>query len=138
MSTTSSAPPPKKEDKSKTSEKQAQQESSESLDDIFDQDEFAKQLAAGMEELMGHINEDKDMKDTFEKIWKSFEENESSSSPSSSSAAAGAGKETATPRQAQSFQDTIARTMNKLKDSSKQVDVRGNQSITRVGKCNVT
>lgn len=101
-------PSKEEDDKNKQSE--------ESLDDLLDQEEFAKQLAAGMEELMGRINQDQEMKDTFEKIWKSFEEAESSTTSNSRE---GAGPS----RPNQSFQETIAQTMNKLKDSSKQVDV---------------
>ncbi|KAI9274340.1 Pex19 protein [Phascolomyces articulosus] len=108
-------------------------ESSASLDDMFDEDEFAKQLAANMQELMGQMDQDKEMKETFEKIWSSFEatENEekgestttaSRSVPEVATTAAGAGSNNKPGSGQPSFQETIAQTMNKLKDSSKQVD----------------
>lgn len=90
----------------------------ESLDDLPEDDDFAKQLASNMEELMGGMDQDEEMKKTFEKIWKSFEENETSANPNASLP-----QQPSPGAQQSSFQDKIAQTMNKLKDSSKQVDV---------------
>jgi peroxin-19 len=88
----------------------------------LDNDAFAKQLQAGMEELMGNLDQDPDMKAAFEQVWGSFDPatlatqaNEEAAKNSTQTARGGGGSA--------SFQDTIAQTMNKLKDSSKQVDV---------------
>ncbi|KAL0080633.1 Pex19 protein [Phycomyces blakesleeanus] len=143
----------------------------DSLESMFDNDEFSRQLAAGMEELMGQIGngaagiggggnsnssnssssgQDAEMKQVFEQVWKSLDsefllptgsgssktpttESSPSKNPNTTTTTAtsnttnkdrGTGSSdtgTQTPS-AQSFQDTIAQTMNKLKDSSKQVD----------------
>jgi peroxin-19 len=87
------------------------------LDAMLD-DDFAKQLAAGMEELMGEAGEGQDeFKDTFEKIWKSFE-NTSLEDPTTS-----APEGPVDPETKKTFQETIAQTMNKLKNSSDKVEV---------------
>ena len=77
------------------------------LDDLLGSDDFAKQLAANMEQLMGQMGTDEndEMKQAFEKVWSSFDKKED---------------QTEKPR---SFQETIGKTMNKLKDSSKEIDV---------------
>ncbi|KAG0169582.1 Peroxisome chaperone and import receptor [Apophysomyces sp. BC1034] len=83
------------------------------LDDVLDSDEFARQLAAGMEELMG---QDPEMKNVFEQVWSSLETPgtpEPTKIPPTAGAAAGSSS---------SFQDKIAQTMDKLKESSKEVD----------------
>ncbi|KAM3579565.1 Peroxisome chaperone and import receptor, variant 2 [Umbelopsis sp. WA50703] len=88
----------------------------EDLDAMLD-DDFAKQLAAGMEELMGEAGEGQDeFKDTFEKIWKSFE-NTSLEDPTTS-----APEGPVDPETKKTFQETIAQTMNKLKNSSDKVE----------------
>ncbi|OBZ86849.1 Peroxisome biogenesis protein 19-1 [Choanephora cucurbitarum] len=76
------------------------------LDDLLGSDDFAKQLAANMEQLMGQMGTDEndEMKQAFEKVWSSFDKKED---------------QTEKPR---SFQETIGKTMNKLKDSSKEID----------------
>ncbi|KAI7898500.1 Pex19 protein [Cokeromyces recurvatus] len=84
------------------------------LDDLFNSEEFAKQLAVGMEQLMGQMETENndEMKEAFEKVWASFD------------------KETATtvetnkdiPKPPSSFQETIDKTLNKLKNSSKEID----------------
>ncbi|KAI8366962.1 Pex19 protein [Choanephora cucurbitarum] len=76
------------------------------LDDLLGSDDFAKQLAANMEQLMGQMGTDEndEMKQAFEKVWSSLDNKEDPSE---------------TPR---SFQETIGKTMNKLKDSSKEID----------------
>ncbi|KAI7863153.1 Pex19 protein [Spinellus fusiger] len=97
--------------------KSAKEQDGTSGEELLDNDEFARQLAAGMEELMGHMGgeQDPEMKQVFEQVWKSLDE---ANLPAPSTAA----KEEGSATPGQSFQDTIAQTMNKLKDSSKQVD----------------
>ena len=85
----------------------------DNLDAVLD-DDFAKQLAAGMEELMAGEDQE-EFKETFEKIWKSFEST-SLEDPNPSS-------NPVDPETKRSFQDTIAQTMNKLRDSSDKVEV---------------
>lgn len=99
----------------------------QSLDDMLDNDDFAKQLAAGMEQLMGQMGNlggdgetNDDMKEAFEKVWASFD-NEASTSATPPAAAT-----REVPKVPQSFQETIGKTMNKLKDSSKEIDVSSN------------
>lgn len=86
----------------------------------MDNDAFAKQLQAGMEELMGNMDQDPDMKAAFEQVWGSFDP--ATLATQANEEAAKNSTQTARGDTA-SFQDTIAQTMNKLKDSSKQVDV---------------
>ncbi|KAI8141451.1 Pex19 protein family-domain-containing protein [Fennellomyces sp. T-0311] len=121
---TSEKKPAKAEAKQPQQAKQEPKESSGSLDDMFDEDEFSKQLAANMQELMGQLDQDKEMKETFEKIWSSFEAGEAGpADPANSSSRAvpqPGGEQPAAG--GQTFQEKIAQTMNKLKDSSKQVD----------------
>lgn len=103
--------------------------------------EFSKQLASGMEELMREMNNNPELQKSFEEMFKGLDVNgkspvtegatSSSSSPSPSPAgaagAAGAvgavGAAGSKAGGAGSFQDRIAKTMDKLKDSSEQVDV---------------
>jgi peroxin-19 len=93
-----------------------------SLDDVLDNDDFAKQLAAGMEQLMGQMGADAadegndEMKEAFEKVWASFDAGDAATAPASSTTRE-------VPKIPQSFQETIGKTMNKLKDSSKEIDV---------------
>lgn len=74
--------------------------------------EFSKQLASGMEELMKEMNGNSELQKSFEEMFKGLDVN---------------GKSTAAPAPkaagAVNFQDRIAKTMDKLKDSSEQVDV---------------
>ncbi|KAI9007976.1 Pex19 protein [Phycomyces nitens] len=110
----------------------AEDPAEDSLDSIFNDDEFSRQLAAGMEDLMGKIGnggQDPEMMQAFEQVWKSLDSDlpptaAPSTAPPTTNKDRGVGS-SATGSQtpsAQSFQDTIAQTMNKLKDSSKQVD----------------
>ncbi|CAO3599518.1 unnamed protein product [Absidia cylindrospora] len=113
-----------------TTDEQPEQEGQGLLDDMLDDDAFAKQLQAGMEELMGNMDQDPEMKAAFEKVWGNLDPTAMATQANEEAA-----KSTSTPRAAAtspsppapaaggaSFQDTIAQTMNKLKDSSKQVD----------------
>ncbi|KAF9977296.1 Peroxisome chaperone and import receptor [Actinomortierella ambigua] len=77
-------------------------------------DEFTKQLAAGMEDLMKEMNGNENLQKTFEEMFKSVE-----------SATAGS---TSSPATGGSFQDRIAKTMDKLKDSSEQADAKAAES----------
>ncbi|KAI8579683.1 hypothetical protein K450DRAFT_56970 [Umbelopsis ramanniana AG] len=70
-----------------------------------------------MEELMGGEGQD-EFKDTFEKIWKSFE----STSLEDVAAPEAASSAPLDPESKKSFQETIAQTMNKLRDSSDKVE----------------
>ncbi|KAG1142785.1 hypothetical protein G6F37_007284 [Rhizopus arrhizus] len=85
------------------------EEKEEELDDLVDSDEFAKQLAAGMEDLMGQFEKEGELKDTFEKVWASLDNTPEKSREASKTSP-------------QSFQEAIGKTMNKLKDSSKEID----------------
>lgn len=99
----------------KTTVTEVKEEEKEDLDNILDNDEFAKQLAAGMENLMGQFGQEDDMKEAFEKVWASFDNN---NTPDKTREAA-----TSSSKTPQSFQEAIGKTMNKLKDSSKEIDV---------------
>jgi peroxin-19 len=103
---------PEAKPEAKTSDKPAQGENTP--EEAVDGDEFAKQLAAGMEQLMGQMDEDEEMKKAFESIWTSIDK---------PTEAAGASREVNSEKKATNFQDTIGQTMNKLKDSSKEIDV---------------
>lgn len=103
----------------------------QSLDDMLDNDDFAKQLAAGMEQLMGQMGGadaggNDDMKEAFEKVWASFDSDAAAATTAATASTTAPAVPTATreiPKVPQSFQDTIGKTMNKLKDSSKEIDV---------------
>ncbi|KAI8876260.1 Pex19 protein [Backusella circina FSU 941] len=95
----------------KSSEKLAQNDSSS--EEAVDGDEFAKQLAAGMEQLMGQMDDDEEMKKAFESIWSSYDK---------PTGATGTSREANSGKKTTNFQETIGQTMNKLKDSSKEID----------------
>ncbi|KAL7333177.1 Peroxisome chaperone and import receptor, variant 2 [Mucor circinelloides] len=103
------------------------------LDELLGSDDFAKQLAAGMEQLMGQMGGESndEMKEAFEKVWASFDNGAAApdsafdAKPAAAAAAAASPVSSSTrevPKVPQSFQDTIGKTMNKLKDSSKEID----------------
>ena len=122
--TTTSTIAPKVEAKKETTAASFEEDPAEqSLDDMLDNDDFAKQLAAGMEQLMGQMGglegngeKNDDMKEAFEKVWASFD------AEGNTPAAPAAGTREV-PKVPKSFQETIDKTMNKLKDSSKEIDV---------------
>ncbi|KAI9248976.1 Pex19 protein [Helicostylum pulchrum] len=106
---------------------------------MLDNDDFAKQLAAGMEQLMGQMGGaanaegNDEMKEAFEKVWASFDGDAAATiaaATATTSAATAAAAPTVpkvsaekqVPKVPQSFQDTIGKTMNKLKDSSKEIN----------------
>lgn len=103
------------------------------LDELLGSDDFAKQLAAGMEQLMGQMGGESndEMKEAFEKVWASFDNGAAApdsafaAKPTAAAAAASPASSSTreVPKVPQSFQDTIGKTMNKLKDSSKEIDV---------------
>ncbi|CEI95362.1 hypothetical protein RMCBS344292_09551 [Rhizopus microsporus] len=110
---TMNQPPPSVPKKTTVTEVKEEEEK-EDLDNVLDNDEFAKQLAAGMENLMGQFGQEDDMKEAFEKVWASFDNN---NTPDKTREAA-----TSSSKTPQSFQEAIGKTMNKLKDSSKEID----------------
>ncbi|GJJ70769.1 peroxin-19 [Entomortierella parvispora] len=82
--------------------------------------EFSKQLASGMEELMKEMSGNSELQKSFEEMFKGLDVNgkapaaAAASTPATSAKGAGSA----------SFQDRIAKTMDKLKDSSDQVDAQ--------------
>ncbi|KAF8939702.1 Peroxisome chaperone and import receptor, partial [Dissophora ornata] len=91
--------------------------------------EFSQQLASGMEELMKEMNGNPELQKSFEEMFKGLDVNGKAPATSTSSAAEAAGVAGlagASPKAggAGSFQDRIAKTMDKLKDSSEQVDAQ--------------
>lgn len=108
------------------------------LDELLGSDDFAKELAAGMEQLMGQMGGESndEMKEAFEKVWASFDNGGTPPVPAtttttttvpSSASPVAALNTREVPKVPQSFQDTIGKTMNKLKDSSKEIDVSNNR-----------
>ncbi|KAF9578177.1 Peroxisome chaperone and import receptor [Lunasporangiospora selenospora] len=79
--------------------------------------EFQKQLASGMEDLMKEMNNNSELQKSFEEMFKGLGVDNKSSSEAASAppSTEGSGK-------GASFQDRIAQTMDKLKDSSEQAD----------------
>ncbi|KAI7877060.1 Pex19-domain-containing protein [Lichtheimia hyalospora FSU 10163] len=100
----------------------------ESLDDFsMDEDEFAKQLASAMSDWMQEMDNDKETRETFEKIWNSFETEQGKGEGAAAATAAASSNSTgnssdARPGETKSFQESISQTMNKLKESSKNID----------------
>lgn len=76
-------------------------------------DEFKNSLAAGMEELMKEMNGNSELQKSFEEMFKGLGVD--------GKAPVEAPASTAAP--GESFQDRIAKTMGKLKESSEEVDV---------------
>ncbi|KAG0042391.1 Peroxisome chaperone and import receptor [Gryganskiella cystojenkinii] len=81
--------------------------------------EFSKQLASGMEELMKEMSGNSELQKSFEEMFKGLDVNGKAPVAATASAAAPASKAGSA-----SFQDRIAKTMDKLKDSSDQVDAQ--------------
>ncbi|KAF9366139.1 Peroxisome chaperone and import receptor [Mortierella sp. NVP85] len=84
--------------------------------------EFSKQLASGMEELMKEMNNNPELQKSFEEMFKGLDVN--SRAPATESATPSSGASGAKAGGAGSFQDRIAQTMDKLKDSSEQVEAQ--------------
>lgn len=131
MSTAPAAVPKAQVKKETTTTISDEDPAEQSLDDMLDNDDFAKQLAAGMEQLMGQMGgldvgegePNSDMKEAFEKVWASFDGDAAAAGAASGSTSVPAPAAREVPKVPQSFQDTIGKTMNKLKDSSKEIDV---------------
>jgi len=91
-----------------------------------DQDEFAKQLQAEMEQLLGQ----EDFKKQFEDIMKEMgdvlpppgasDSKEESSIPAKASVSASASTSTSADKTEKSFQDTIRKTMERMQESGEQ------------------
>ncbi|KAF9436699.1 Peroxisome chaperone and import receptor [Entomortierella beljakovae] len=80
--------------------------------------EFSQQMASGMEELMKEMNANPELQKSFEEMFKGLDVNgKAPAEPSGSSPRVGGAG-------AASFQDRIAKTMDKLKDSSDQVEAK--------------
>ncbi|KAG0346785.1 hypothetical protein BG004_000827 [Podila humilis] len=86
-------------------------------EDVQLDDEFKNSLATGMEELMKEMNGNAELQKSFEEMFKGL--GVDGKTPEAAAAAAAA-----TPAGAagESFQDRIAKTMGKLKESSDEVD----------------
>ncbi|KAF9353303.1 Peroxisome chaperone and import receptor [Mortierella sp. AD094] len=112
VSSTSSSSKTKSVDKS-TKTLQDDDDDDDKLDDDLGLDEeFTKSLASGMEELMKEMNGNPELKESFEEIFKGLDIN--GKAPATTAAGA----------DSKNFQDRIAKTMGKLKDSSDQVEAQ--------------
>jgi hypothetical protein len=97
-------------------------------DDLALDDEFTKQLAAGMEDLMQEMSGNSELQKSFEEMFKGLDASlgdvasfGGSSKPETQSPSSTNSKGKA-PASGASFQERIAQTMDKLKDSSDQVE----------------
>lgn len=98
-----------------------QAEEDETEDGQLD-DEFKNSLAAGMEELMKEMNGNSELQKSFEEMFKGLGvDGKAPEAPSTASETAAAAAAGGAP--GESFQDRIAKTMGKLKESSDEVDV---------------
>lgn len=86
--------------------------------DEFSEEEFAKQLQAGMADLLGEMEKSPDMQAQFEDMFKQIAASEGISDPAAPSTSA----KPAPPPSAEdaSFQETIRRTMERLQGSGEQ------------------
>ncbi|KAF4971426.1 hypothetical protein FSARC_1735 [Fusarium sarcochroum] len=109
------APPPSKPDvpKESTSGKQPEPE------DAFSEEEFAKQLQAGMADLLGELEQSPDMQAQFEDIFKHIAAAEGAGDAPPPSTSKGPAPQ-APPAEDASFQDTIKRTMERMQASGDQ------------------
>ncbi|RGP59392.1 peroxisomal biogenesis factor 19 [Fusarium longipes] len=88
------------------------------VEDAFSEEEFAKQLQAGMADLLGELEQSPDMQAQFEDIFKHIAAAEGAGDvppPSSSK-----GPASQAPPEDASFQDTIKRTMERMQASGDQ------------------
>lgn len=113
---TAAAPAPTSKDKSATAE-----------GDVLSDDDFARQLQAGMAELMGEMENSPEMQAQFESIFKELGAAAAATTGGSSTGAAPPGSGSAERPQASSssgadasFQDTIRRTMERMQTSGDQ------------------
>ncbi|KAI3325862.1 Pex19-domain-containing protein [Xylariaceae sp. AK1471] len=91
------------------------------LDD-FSEEEFQKQLQAGMAELMGDLEDSPDMQAQFESIFKGLGASAATAGPSDESASIPSSAEAMAAELSQdaSFQETIKRTMARMQASGDQ------------------
>ncbi|EEU45063.1 uncharacterized protein NECHADRAFT_40805 [Fusarium vanettenii 77-13-4] len=92
-------------------------------DDAFSEEEFAKQLQAGMADLLGELEKSPDMQAQFEDIFKHIAAAEGAGDappPPPAAAAASAGPAPSAPAEDASFQETIRRTMERMQASGDQ------------------
>ncbi|KAL2758207.1 hypothetical protein ACRALDRAFT_2098096 [Sodiomyces alcalophilus JCM 7366] len=103
------------------------------LDDILGDDDFAKQLQAGMAELIDELEKNPDMQSQFEEIFKQFGNaaGETAADESGPSAAAEPTPSTSDAQGAESsFQETIRRTMERMQASGEQATAAASESAT--------
>ncbi|KAG0330981.1 Peroxisome chaperone and import receptor [Podila horticola] len=99
-----------------------QAEEDETEDGQLD-DEFKNSLAAGMEELMKEMNGNSELQKSFEEMFKGLGvDGKAPEAPSTAAETAAAAAAGGAP--GESFQDRIAKTMGKLKESSDEVDAK--------------
>ncbi|KAI8669172.1 hypothetical protein NCS57_00731400 [Fusarium keratoplasticum] len=91
-------------------------------DDAFSEEEFAKQLQAGMADLLGELEKSPDMQAQFEDIFKHIAaaEGAGDAPPPPAAASASAGPAPSAPAEDASFQETIRRTMERMQASGDQ------------------
>ncbi|KAK9695489.1 Peroxisome chaperone and import receptor [Basidiobolus ranarum] len=95
--------------------------------DALFEDEFAKQLAEGMEEFMKEMEGEESFKQTFEQLLGSFDKPDLSQMPTAPKQKDTMdeklkNKEVPVSNAPVSFQEKVEQTMNKLRDSSEQVE----------------
>ncbi|RKL30660.1 hypothetical protein BFJ72_g11429 [Fusarium proliferatum] len=88
------------------------------VEDAFSEDEFARQLQAGMADLLGELEQSPDMQAQFEDIFKHIAAAEGAGDAPPPSTSKGPSSQ-AQPEDA-SFQDTIKRTMERMQASGDQ------------------
>lgn len=88
--------------------------------DVSTDAEFQKSMAMGMEELMREMSSNSELQKTFDEMFKGMDLDleKKGSVPTE-----GSPTQAKAPETTGSFQDRIAKTMDKLKDSSEQVEV---------------
>ncbi|GKU13566.1 unnamed protein product [Fusarium langsethiae] len=88
------------------------------VEDAFSEEEFAKQLQAGMADLLGELEQSPDMQAQFEDIFKHIAAAEGAGDAPPPSSSKGSASQT--PPEDASFQDTIKRTMERMQASGDQ------------------
>ncbi|KAM0557249.1 hypothetical protein ACHAPJ_005513 [Fusarium lateritium] len=87
-------------------------------EDAFSEEEFAKQLQAGMADLLGELEQSPDMQSQFEDIFKHIAAAEGAGDAPPPSSSKGPAPQA--PAEDASFQDTIKRTMERMQASGDQ------------------
>lgn len=88
------------------------------VEDAFSEDEFARQLQAGMADLLGELEQSPDMQAQFEDIFKHIAAAEGAGDAPPPSTSKGPSSQA--PPEDASFQDTIKRTMERMQASGDQ------------------